>query len=445
MQAAAVLDLEQRGALEGDDRFLATCHGAHRERGVDVQKARDDVVARLQFDGVAGPGGGYRAFQFTLGRPDADDLTTTEAGAEFRFGVPVDACRVAADHSQVAAGAYACQVGVYRLQQAVGPHLQLHAATDKTPLDHRLRHLVQHVVFEGDARHVVVHRDDVGAVRVVHEVVAEGGGDRHGAAFGVAPGRQFEVAAVDHGVVFDHRVLNLVVAVDGRVRHAVHDGQRTGEAMAGQALQVVVADRLPLVDDPDTARVVDTVAEEHVVLDQVAVAVAQGQGAARLDEDVAAEHVAAGLVGDDLHLAAAALEVVVFDGRQRVRQGIVATPDAQRLASVGTQVRPVAEIVVVDAVTVLAAGLGFQLDGHGHAAVHLADQVVVVEAVVAAVHGHPDIGFRALGVVVAVDHDLGNPGMVGQVVLVAPERDHLAGRREAVAEHQSGNDQVLAG
>ena len=81
-------------------------------------------------------------------------------------------------------------------------------------------------------------------------------------------------------VVLDHRILDLVVAIDRRVGNPVHYGQGDGESVTTQPVQVVVAHGLAFVDHPDAAGVVDAVAEKHVVLDQVVVAVAQGQGAA---------------------------------------------------------------------------------------------------------------------------------------------------------------------
>ena len=123
----------------------------------------------------------------------------------------------------------------------------------------------------------------------------------------------------------------------------------------------------------------------------------------------------------------------------------MAGPDAQRLAAVRAQVRPVAEVVVVDPVVVLLAGLGIEPHRHRHAVVAFAGQVVVIEAVVPAVEHYPVVGLAAFRVVVGIDHHLGDTRVVSQVVLVAAEGDDLAGGGIAVAEHQARNDQVLAG
>ena len=276
------------------------------------------------------------------------------------------------------------------------------------------------------------------------EIVPHPAALRHRAAFGVAAGGQFDVAAVDDGVVFDHRVLHPVVAVDGRVRHAVHHHQRAAEAPAGEAEKVVVAHGLARVDDADAAGVVGAVAEKDVAFHQIAVAVAQRQGAAGFQEQVAAEHVAAGFAGDDLHFAVAALEDVVLHHRARFDQRILAGADAQRFAAVGTEDGPVAEVVVIDAVFVLLACLGVQPHGHRHAAVAFAHQVRVVEAVVASVHHHPEVPLEALRVVEVIDHHLGHPRVVGEVFLGAPKRDDVARRRVTVREHQARDDEMLA-
>src|SRR5690606_16618863 len=212
-----------------------------------------------------------------------------------------------------------------------------------------------HVALEADTADVVVHGDDVRAALVVDEVVAEGGGERRRRALLVAPGRQLDVVALQDRVTLDERIPDLAVAIDRRVRHAVHDHERAAEPGAGEAVEIVVADDLPLVDEPDTTGVGLPVAEERVVLDDVAVAVAQRQRAAGLEEHVAPKRVAARFARDDLDLAVAVLEPVVLHDRERVAHGVVAGADAEGLAAVGAEYRPRPEPVVIDAVMVLDA------------------------------------------------------------------------------------------
>ncbi len=100
----------------------------------------------------------------------------------------------------------------------------------------------------------------------------------------IGAGSQLDVIAVDHRVVLDERVVDLVVAIDRRIRHAVHDDQCAAETVPGQAVQVIVADDLAFVDDTDATGVIDPVAEKNIVLDQIVVAVSQRQRAARLKE-----------------------------------------------------------------------------------------------------------------------------------------------------------------
>ena len=73
-----------------------------------------------------------------------------------------------------------------------------------------------------------------------------------------------------------------------------------------------MAHALVFVDNADAAGVIDPVAEKHIALDGVVIAMPQRQGPAGLEEDIATEGIAAGLAGDDLDLTVAAIEIVVL-------------------------------------------------------------------------------------------------------------------------------------
>ena len=185
-------------------------------------------------------------------------------------------------------------------------------------------------------------------------------------------------------------------------------------------------------------------AEEDIVLDQVAVAVAQHHGPARAVEDVAAIGVAARLVRDDLDLAVGALEPVVLDHGMGGRQGIGAGPHPHRLAAIGAQVGAGAEIVVVDAVPIIEALLLVAHDDQGRADIGLAGQVIVVKAVVAAIQRHPIVRRGSIRLVVTVDHQAGDAAVDGAMLLGAAEGHHLPRRRPAVPEDQVGHQQMTA-
>ena len=143
------------------------------------------------------------------------------------------------------------------------------------------------------------------------------------------------------------------------------------------------------------------VAQKDVVLDEVPIAVPQSERAPGLEEQISAEGVAAGLAGDDLELAVAAVEDVVLDQGQRVVERVRAGADAQGLAAVGSEDRAGPEVVVVDAMVVLLACLAVEAYRHRDAGVALALEVVVIEAVVLPVEHHPEVGLLTFGVVEA--------------------------------------------
>ena len=122
----------------------------------------------------------------------------------------------------------------------------------------------------------------------------------------------------------------------------------------------------------------------------------------------------------------------------------MAGPDPKGLAAVGAEDRPGTKIVVVDAVMVLPAFLAVEPYRHGDARIAFPDQVVVIEAVVPAVHHHPEIGLVTLRVIEPVDDGFGHARVVGRVAAGAAEGDHRVGGCMAVPEDQSGYDQVLS-
>ena len=182
-------------------------------------------------------------------------------------------------------------------------------------------------------------RNGIAALRADDQVALEAAVDRRRRALGVRPGGQGDADAVDDRVALDPRARHLMIAVDRRVGHAVHHRDRAREILAREALEVVVAHDLVAVDDAHAAGVGDMLAEEDVALDEVAVAVAQHEGALRFEHEIAAQDVAARLDRDDLDLAAAAVEDVALDDRAAVRQRFLAGADPDRLAAVRAQRR----------------------------------------------------------------------------------------------------------
>ncbi|MCY1442112.1 hypothetical protein D9M71_584610 [compost metagenome] len=118
---------------------------------------------------------------------------------------------------------------------------------------------------------------------------------------------------------------------------------------------------------------------------------------------------------------------------------------AQRFSAVAAQVGARAEPVVVDAVAVVEPAGGVAHHHQGGAGIGLAHQLIVVEAVVLAVHPHPVVRLLAVRLVVAVDHHAGHAAVVGPFLRRGAEGDHLAARRPAIAEHQVGDFQIGPG
>src|SRR6185503_3762557 len=118
-------------------------------------------------------------------------------------------------------------------------------------------------------------------------------------------------------------------------------------------------------------------AEEKVPLHDAAIAVAKREHSSAIKECVPAIDVFAGLVGDDLQFAIAAIEQVLFDDRRGVAHRLVAVADANRFAAIASQRWARAEMIMVD---VMAIGHAFGLDLQSRRVVCLPRQVTTVHA-----------------------------------------------------------------
>ena len=125
-----------------------------------------------------------------------------------------------------------------------------------------------------------MHGDWVHLLGTDKEILANEAALRHRGAFLITAGAQLYVLGVDDRVVFNQRVLDGVIAVDGRVGYGVHDDEGSSESVPRQTFKIIVANRLARVDDTDAARVIDAIAEKDVAFHEVAIAVTKRQGSA---------------------------------------------------------------------------------------------------------------------------------------------------------------------
>jgi len=236
----------------------------------------------------------------------------------------------------------------------------------------------------------------------------------------------------------------LVVAVDRRIRHTVHDDEGAAKPVTGQAVHIVVANNLAFIDYADAARVINSIAEEDIILYDVVIAVSKRQRAARFKEEIAPKRISARLTGDNLNFAIATIEVIVLDRRKRVAHRVMAGTDAQGFTTIRTEHRSRSEIIVINEVIVLLTFRTIQSNGHRYTLIAFALQVIVVEAVVFAVHHHPVVFFEALRVIEVIDDDFGHSTVIREFTLRAAKCDDRVGGRIALFEDEPGNLQILA-
>ncbi|MNV28197.1 hypothetical protein D3C71_1193810 [compost metagenome] len=109
------------------------------------------------------------------------------------------------------------------------------------------------------------------------QVAGDAAVHRHCVALLIQSRAEQQGADLDEAVAFDHRVIDLLVAVQRRVVGTGHHTQRRGEVVAGNAFEVIVAHGLVAIDHTHPAGMRLAMAEEHIALDPIAMAVAQHQ------------------------------------------------------------------------------------------------------------------------------------------------------------------------
>ena len=89
---------------------------------------------------------------------------------------------------------------------------------------------------------------------------------------------------------------------------------------------------------------------------------------------------------------------------------------------------------MINAVIILAALFRVHFHGRGNALVAFPDEVIVVKTVVFAVHQYPKINAISLRLIVVINHDIGDAGVIGQVPLILAESHDNLCRRITVLE-----------
>ncbi len=67
---------------------------------------------------------------------------------------------------------------------------------------------------------------------------------------------------------------------------------------------------------------------------------------------------------------------------------------------------------MINTVIVLLAIFRIQTYSHGYAFISLADEMIMIKTVVFPIYHNPRVHFVTLGIIVIVDYDLGNAGII---------------------------------
>ena len=148
--------------------------------------------------------------------------------------------------------------------------------------------------------------------------------------------------------------------------------------------------------------------EENIAFDQCVIAVTHGQRAARFVKRIIADDITARFAGNDFQLTVATVKIIILHDGFTVGSGKMAGADAQCFATIGTQYRARAKIIMVNAVIVFTALSRVQLHRHRHALVSLTHQMAMVKAIILAIKHDPKISLLAFRLIEIIDNDFGH-------------------------------------
>ena len=371
---------------------------------------------------------------------------TRDASAERSFGrcasIPAGTHFVARHRTKIARCANGGERRVGRIQQTVRAAFERDLALLDSCAKQRPCYCGLDIAGQCNAADCAFRPKGISPLRPDDQVAIEPAVDGRGRAFGIGTGREGDARGVDDAIALDPRIDDLVIAIDHRIGDAVHHADRALERGAGKPLQIIVAYDLIAIDHTHAARIGNPLAEEDVAFDDIAVAVPEHESALRGEHKILANDIAARFDRDDLDLAATAIEHIALDDCVTVRQRFLARPDTDRLAAVRSERWSRPEIIMIDAVPVIERIARLADDRQGNAAVRLALEMRMIDAVPGPIERDPNIFCAAVGFAEAVDHHLGDARIACQVGRIAPKGDDLGGRARAVLEDEARHHEV---
>ena len=147
-------------------------------------------------------------------------------------------------------------------------------------------HRAQNVIREINARHIVIDRENVAAIFVINEVIFKTAIIWRAATLFITARAELNIIAIDEGVIFNQRIDDRVIAVDRPIRDAVHHNQSSAKTCALEAFHVIIANRLPRINDANTACVIDVISKKDIAFNQGVIPVAHSKRTARFKEGV---------------------------------------------------------------------------------------------------------------------------------------------------------------
>lgn len=166
------------------------------------------------------------------------------------------------------------------------------------------------------------------------------------------------------------------------------------------------------------------------------------QSAFAFEESVFCETVVAAFHGDDLHLPIASFKIIVMHQGIAAGERVSAHADTDGFATIGAEWFTALEIIAVYAMLIVLRPFIVQLNNESSACIELIADYTVIDPVLLSPERDPVIIIRPAGFAEVLEHTLGEPAMIGEIVSFSEIDDGLL-HGIAIGKMQSGNSHMI--
>ena len=201
----------------------------------------------------------------------------TKSGIWLGFGIPRNPCIIFLRNLQVTGN-----TGLHsfrRIKQLIFSTLKFNVRFCETVCPIRRIH-IHNIVAPCDAGDIIIDSEKILTRFMKNQSFGKTAVNWHRTSLSIAPCSELYIIAINDGVIFHHSAINLIIPIDRRVRHAVHDDKSSTKTRPLNPFKIIITDRLMFINDADTSRMLNIISKKHIAFNQIVTAVAHRQSAA---------------------------------------------------------------------------------------------------------------------------------------------------------------------